>query len=205
MRKLSKLEVDALKEISNMGAGHAANALSQMINTKIEITVPDFDIIPLEQFPKAVGGQESAVVGTYVQLQGDIVGTVMFLFPIEYALSLADVMLGREVGSSKELSEMDSSALQEVGNIMASSFANAISDFLGFKIIPTPPAIAFDMAGALLNFLIAELGQKVEEAIFFNTTFITPQREIIGHLLLSPEPESMEKILEAIKEKFGLQ
>lgn len=205
MKKLSKLEVDALKEIGNMGAGHAANALSQMINTKIEITVPDFDVLPLEEFPEAFGGQESSVVGTYVQLQGDITGTVMFLFPLEYALNLVDIIMGREIGSSKALSDIDSSALEEVGNIMTSSFANAISDFLNFKIIPTPPAIACDMAGALLNFLIAELGQKVEEAIFFNTTFITPHREIMGHLLVSPESESLEKILRAIREKFGLQ
>lgn len=205
MKKLSKLELDALKEIGNMGAGHAANALSQMTNTKIEITVPCLNIIPLEQFPEVVGGQESVVVGTYAQLQGDIVGTVMLLFPLEYALNLADTVLGREIGSSKALSDMDKSALQEVGNIMTSSLANAISDFLNFKIIPTPPSIASDMAGALLNFLIAELGQRVEKAIFFNTNFITPQRKIIGHLLLSPEPESLEKIRRAIKEKFGLQ
>lgn len=201
--KLSKLEMDALKEIANIGACNAANSLSQMMNMKIEITVPYVDIIYLEQFPRLVGGQESVVFATYAQLQGDIAATITFLFPMEYALNLADIIMGREVGSSRVLSDMDSSALQEVGNIMGSSFTNAISDFLGFKIIPTPPSAASDMTGALLNFLAAELGEKVKKTIFFTADFITPQKEIMGHLVVFPEPKSLEKILGALRGKFG--
>ncbi len=201
--KLSEFERDILREIGNMGASYSANSLSEIMNKKVEIKVPDFDILPLEEFPNIVGGGEEIVAGILVKFQGDISGYLMMFYQLNYALNLADILLGKELGTTKELDEMDISAIQEVGNIMASSFANAIADFLKLKITPAPPAFTLDMAGALLNYLVAELGQTADEAIFFYTDFIIPPNEILGHLFLTPDEESLKKIFERIKEVYA--
>ena len=198
--KLSEFEKDVLREIGNMGASYSANSLSEIMNKKVEIRVPDFDVLPLEEFPNVVGGGEEIVAGILVKFNGDISGYLMLFYQLKYALNLADLLLGKELGTTKELDEMDISAIQEVGNIMASSFANAIANFLKLKITPTPPAFTVDMAGALLNYLVAELGQTAEKAIFFYTDFIIPPNEILGHLFLSPDEKSLKVIFDKIKE-----
>lgn len=201
---LLELERDTLKEISSMGASHAANSLSAMIGESVEITVPDLDIINAEEIPNYLGGHENLMAGIFVKLAGELDATLMILIPYHASLELADVVMGREVGSTESLGEMDVSAIQEVGGIMSSSFANAISDFLGFKIIPTPPAFACDIAGAMLDFLTVEIGQRVDKTIFFHTTFRSASNEISGHIFLAPEERALKKVLDAIKDRYGL-
>ena len=201
--ELDEFERDMFREIGNMGASYSANSLSEIMNKKVEIKVPDFDILPLEEFPRVVGGGEEIVAGILVKFQGDISGYLMMFYQFEHALNLADLLLGKEIGTTKELDEMDISAIQEVGNIMASSFANAIADFTKLKITPTPPAFTIDMAESLLNYLIVELGQTTEKAIFFYTDFIIPPNEILGHLFLSPNEESLKVIFSKVKEVYG--
>jgi chemotaxis protein CheC len=201
---LLELERDTLKEISSMGASHAANSLSAMIGERVEIVVPGLDIIDAEEIPNYLGGHENLMVGIFVKLAGELDATLMILIPHHASLELADIVMGRDTGSTESLSEMDVSAIQEVGGIMSSSFANAISDFLGFKIIPTPPAFACDIAGAMLDFLTVEIGQKVDKTIFFHTTFRSSSREISGHIFLAPEEEALKKVLDAIKDRYGI-
>lgn len=201
---LQALEKDAFKEIGSMGASHAANSLSAMIGGKVIIEVPRLDVIPAEDIPNYVGGHENLMTGIFIKYQGDLDATLMVLFPYKASLELADILLGRDIGSTGALSEMEVSVMQEVGNIMAAHFANALSDLLGLKIIPTSPAFACDIAGAMLDFLTVEIGQKTDKTIFFSTTFHSFSKEISGYLFLAPEVTSLEKILEIIKAKYGL-
>lgn len=200
---LRVLEKDILKEIGSMGASHAANSLSTIIGKQVVIEVPSLEMIPVERIPSYVGGHEELATGVFLKYQGDLDATFMVLFPYKASLELVDVMMGREVGSTTELSDMDVSVIQEVGSIMASHFANALSDFLGFKVVPTFPAFACDMAGAMLDFLTVNIGQKADETIFFSTTFYSPSGEIQGYLFLAPETESLKKIFNTIKVRYG--
>lgn len=201
---LLEIEKDTLKEISSMGASHAANSLSAMIGERVEIVVPELDVIKAEEIPNYLGGHENLMAGIFVKLAGDLDATLMILLPYKASLELADVLMAREIGSTKSLNDMDVSAIQEVGGIMSSSFANAISNFLGFKIIPTPPAFACDIAGAMLDFLTVEIGQKVDKTIFFHTTFSSASKDITGHIFLAPEENSLKKVFKAINARYGL-
>lgn len=199
---LTEFEIDVLKEIGNMGASYSANSLSELMNQKVEIRVPEIHVLPIEKFPSIVGGEEEIVAGVLVRFGGDIEGYLMLFYKLECALKLIDILLGKKIGETQELDEMGISTLQEVGNIMSSSFANAVADFLKLKVIPTPPAFAMDMAGSLLNYLTVELGQKFEKAIFFYTDFIASPKKLVGHLFLSPDENSLNKIFRRIKELY---
>ena len=94
--RLNEFEKDVLREIGNMGASYSANSLSEIMNRKVEIRVPDFDILPLEEFPNVVGGGEEIVAGILVKFDGDISGYLMLFYQLKYALNLADLLLGKE-------------------------------------------------------------------------------------------------------------
>lgn len=201
---ISDMELDALREVGNIGASHAANALSEMIGRKVEISVPELDIIPLEKIPEIIDAHEEIVVGVYLILKEDIDGSMLLLFKKPYGLELADILTGQEPGTTKEFGEMEVSVIEEVGNIMASAFSSAIADFGGLKVIPSPPAFAMDLAESILNFLIVELGQKADTAIFFNTQLKIEPSDLVGHLFVSPDPESLRKILDALMAQYGM-
>ncbi len=202
--ELDDFEKDALKELGNIGCSHAASVLSDMFGKNVSITVPDLDIIPITSFPDLVGGAEDIVAGIFTLLSGDIDATMMLVFKEAYAYSMADVLLGNPSGTTSAMGEMEMSAIKEMGNIMTSAFSNAMADFMDFKIVHTPPAFGMDMAGAILDAVIVQLGQKADEAVFFNTNFVVESESIIGHLFLSPEPESIDKLLVGLKAKLGM-
>lgn len=199
---LNELEMDMLREVGSIGASHATNSLAKLTNTKVGIEVPALEIKPVEELLASEGGEE-LVAGVYVELQGDICGVIMLLFDVTSAVELVAQITGIPP-ASEELSEMEVSVLQEVGNIMASHFSNAIADFLGLKIMPMPPALAVDMAAALLDFIMLEQAQKAKEAILFKTCFMFQSKQITGKIFLMPDPESLDRIIALLREKVGI-
>lgn len=199
--KLNELERDALAEIGNIGASHAANSLSQLIGGKVEIQVPALDTIAVNKLLRIRDLGEGNVAGIYARLGEDITGTMMLIFPLKHARNLADMMMDRKAGSTKDLDDMDTSAINEVGNIMISSFANAMSDFLGLKIMLTPTRFARGTKASLLETLKNESGTR--KAIFFTTMFSASANEIRGYLIMYPDPGIFEKIFRAIKKRYG--
>ena len=117
MLKLSPMQLDALREIGNVGAGNSATALSQIINRKIDMSVPDVAIMPLDEVPDVVGGPDVMVVGVFLRVYGLAPGSVLFLLPKESAFYLIDMLMGKERGQTQSLDFMDESALMEIGNI----------------------------------------------------------------------------------------
>lgn len=201
---LSDFEKDALKEVGNIGSSHAATALSQMANRRVDITVPDLKLIPIEDFLDEVGGTDQLVAGVYSKIQGDLSGGMLAVFPMVTALVLVDMLMGRPFGSTETLSEMDSSALVEVGNILTSTFLSATSDFLDLSVFPSPPQLACDMAGSLLQFLVIELGEHADNAILFQTNLSMSPTKVTGHLFLCIDPTSLDTVFTKIKEKVGM-
>ena len=198
---LNELELDMLREVGSIGASHATNSLAEMTNTKVSIEVPALEVKPVEELLSSEGGEE-LVAGVYVELHGDVCGVIMLLLDVASAIELVTQITG--MPASEELSDMEVSVLQEVGNIMASHFSNALADFLGLKIMPLPPALAVDMAAALLDFIMLEQAQKAEEAILFKTQFLFQPKQITGKIFLMPDPESLDRIISLLRKKVGI-
>jgi chemotaxis protein CheC len=194
---LTDLELDALKELGNIGTGHATTALAEMTGVRIAISVPEMiSIVPINQvMGRLVKEEEELVAGLFFELSGDTTGFMQILFGQASALALTDILMGREIGSSTTLSEMDESALMEIGNILASAFSDAWAELLGITLLPSPPTFAFDMAGAVTNRLLTTVGTTVDNAILFKTIFEGESGIFSGNFLLLPHPESLDNML----------
>jgi chemotaxis protein CheC len=198
--ELNPAQLDAIKEVGNIGAGHGATALSQLLGKRIFITVPKANVIPLSEIPKLVGDPNTLVAGLTLSILGDATGKIILLFPRDSALHLADMLLKQPVGSSKILTEMGHSAIKEAGNILTGAYLSALNEFLGMLLLISVPTLVFDMAGALL----ATVTQGLEDAtkvILIETRFIDDNKEIGGYFILAPDAVSLRAIFQAIKVK----
>ncbi|MGL5269774.1 MAG: chemotaxis protein CheC [Selenomonadaceae bacterium] len=195
---LSAMQLDALREIGNVGAGNSATALSQIINRKIEMNVPEVAIVPLNEVPDLVGGADAMVAGVFLRVYGKAPGSVLFFLPKDSAFYLVDTLMGREHGSTDNLDFMDESALMEIGNILAGAYLNALAHFTKLTLLPSIPALAIDMAGAILSVVLVQLGQMGDHALVIETEFLSEDDGIRGHFFLVPDPGSLETILSAV-------
>ncbi|AOH48486.1 CheY-P-specific phosphatase CheC [Selenomonas sp. oral taxon 920] len=198
LTELSELQLDVLREIGNVGAGNSATALSRLIQRRIEMNVPHVALVPIEDVPEFVGGPELVVVGIFLRVYGKAPSNILFLIPRDSAFALVDTLLGRERGKTTELDAMDESALMEIGNILAGSYLNAFYTFTGMSMLPSIPALAVDMAGAILNVVLVQLGEMGDHALLIETNFVAEDQSISGHFFLVPDPGSLSSIMNAV-------
>ncbi|KZL94048.1 chemotaxis protein CheC [Clostridium magnum] len=191
---LTTLQLDALSEVGNIGAGNAATALSQLINKKIDMTVPAINIVPFDDIFSSIGGDE-IVVGVIVRVLGEIPGNILFVFEKDTALNLVEILTGLQ---EEYLSDMGNSVICEIGNIISSSYMNAIAKFTGLTVMPSVPAVTYDMLGAILSTTFIESGQFDDYVLDIETLFIQNNEEISGHFYYVPMPGSLEKILSTL-------
>ena len=187
------LQMDALREVGNIGAGNSATALSQLLNRKIDMTVPSINIIPFRDIFSRIGGEE-LVSGVVVRVLGDTPGNILFIFDKETALSVIKSLTGE---STDQISEMGDSVLCEIGNIISASYLNAISKLTNLVIMPSVPAVATDMLGAILSTTFIESGQYDDYVLDIETDFKQGEHgeRLGGHFYYIPMPGSLEKIL----------
>ncbi len=196
--KISEFQLDAFREIGTIGAGNGATALSQMINKKVGMSVPAIRILPFSQVPDVVGGPERVVAGVFTTVKGPAPCNMLFMFPIESAKILAGKLMGRKYKDDEEIDYYGNSALTEVVNIVAGAYLNSLASFTNLSFVPSVPALAIDMAGAILNSVLAQIGIAGDQALLMETVFTEFEENVTGHFFLLPEAGSLEKILEAI-------
>ncbi|HDQ25625.1 MAG TPA: CheY-P-specific phosphatase CheC [bacterium] len=197
---LNENQMDAFKEVGNIGAGHAATALSQLIKKKVMISVPSARVMELKDVPGLIGDKNSLVAGIIMNVLGDISAKILFLLTRESALSLADMLLQKQAGSSKVLSEIGNSAIKETGNILAGAYMNALNEFLGLMLLPSVPNLVFDIAEAVMT-SVSEGFEGVSNSILsIETQFSEADKQVIkGYMLLIPDISSVKVLLEAVK------
>lgn len=196
--ELSATQMDVLREIGNVGAGNSATALSQIINRRIDMTVPKVSIVPIGDVPDLIGGPDAMVAGVFLRVYGQAPSNILFIMPKESAYYLVDMLMGKKHGSTDKLDFMDESALMEIGNILAGAYLNALFTFTNISMIPSIPALALDMAGAILSVVLVQLGQMGDHALVIETQFQAENDGITGHFFLVPDPGSLETILSAV-------
>jgi len=197
--KLSTVQADAIQELGNIGAAHAATTLSQMLSSPVSMSVPAIKTIDLAELGNHIGDESAAMV--VFELQGEIQhgGYILFYITKESAIRLTNTMLGM-TEMDRELNEMDQSALLEVGNIMVSAFLDATAELLGFIMLPSPPALSIDMAHAAMESLIAQLGDDVDEVLLFSTELICEEHKIDSDIIMLPEISTLKRITELLEE-----
>jgi chemotaxis protein CheC len=200
---LSEMEFDALQEVGNIGTGNAATALSKMLGKDVDMNIPATKFIPIQKFADEFGGPERIISTIYLQVSGDMEGEVMFIFPREGTLELTDVMMGREPGSTKVITEMDESAFKEAANILAGAFLNSLARMLDAKIVPSIPHYATDMAQAILDFILIKVSQHADELLVIQTKIMVEGHNINGDFLVLFDKPSLDKMLEVLHKRYG--
>jgi len=199
IRKLKALQLDALREVANIGAGHAATALSQMTGHTIMISVPQINIAALEDIPNQVGADEEPVAAVLMKILGDLTGLALLIFPQATALRVAGLMMKRE--SVATLGEIEQSALREAGNILSAAYLNALSEFMGMILLPSPPTLAIDMSDAVMSSTFVEMARGAEYVFCVETEFHLKElnESLRGFFLLMPDIGSLTAMLRAIR------
>jgi chemotaxis protein CheC len=192
--ELSPMQLDVLQEVGNIGAGNAATSLSQLLNAKVDMSVPSVNIVPFDDIFSKIGVEE-VVIGVIVRVLGDIPGNILYTLDKETALMIISKLIGEE---QEQITEIGSSVLCEIGNIISSSFMNAIAKLTNLVIMPSVPAVALDMMGAILSTTFIESGQFDEYVLDLETQFLQENQKISGHFYYIPMPGSLEKILDSL-------
>lgn len=201
VQPLKSIQLDALREIANIGAGHAATALSQMTGGTIMIKVPAICLASLEELPAQFSPHEEPVAAVMMHMLGDLSGRTLLVFPKPTVLRLAELMLRRPVGSSVAFSELESSAIKETGNILSGAYMNALGDFLGMLLLPSPPTLVIDMSAAVLSSAAGEFAQDPDSVLCVESEFLLRESDLTlrGYFLLLPDPASLQVMLRAVR------
>ncbi|MBQ9123284.1 MAG: chemotaxis protein CheC [Lachnospiraceae bacterium] len=195
---VSENYMDVLKEIGNIGAGNAMTALAQMMQCKVDMTVPQVKLLEFNEVGTIMGGEEQVMVGIYLAVEGDITGSIMFLVERGSAKHLVNkIMMGYGVSEGDDFNEMEMSAMKEVSNIITGAYLNSLSTLTNMKIYPSPPDLTMDMAGAILSVPAIEFGAIGDKLLLIQSQFYD-EVEINGYFILIPDLESYSKILASL-------
>jgi len=195
---LDGLHLDILKEIGNIGAGNATTALSQLINKRIDMGIPKVNILEFKELAEILGGAENPIVGILLGIEGEIKGMIMFVLEQGAAHNLVNMLMNRDMSSFEDFTEMDLSALSEIGNIITGAYLSSLSTLTNLKIIATVPYMAIDMAGAILSVPAIEFGKIGDKALLIQSDFGGELERVFGYFILIPELESYAMILKSL-------
>jgi chemotaxis protein CheC len=195
---MDSMQMDLLRELGNIGAGNATTALSQLINKKIDMGIPVVNVLEFKELAEVIGGEENPIVGILFGVEGDVNGMMMFVLEQVSAHNLVNLLMGQEIAKFEDFSEMDMSALKEIGNIIAGAYLSSLSSLTNLKIIATIPYMAIDMAGAILSVPAIEFGKVGDAALLIQTDFGGQEERVFGYFILIPDMPSYDTILKSL-------
>lgn len=198
LTRLNEQQLDALREISNVGMGHAASALSQLTGKTIHLEVPRVLVTDTANLRAFMGDTERPVVGIYLRMLGNAQGNILMVFPRENAIRILEQLLPQKVSGIEPLSDLELSALTEVGNILASAYLNALGEMLRMTLIPSVPHLCIDSVGRLIDNALAEFGPVGGLTLMLDTEFFSKDERVSGQFYLLPAHSSLEVILTAL-------
>ncbi|WP_226643881.1 chemotaxis protein CheC [Mesobacillus subterraneus] len=204
LKSISEIHLDILKEVGNIGAGHAATALSTLLNTKIDMKVPRVRVVSFDEVMELAGGADNVVASVFLRIEGDAPGSMFFILPLPQAEKYIGQLIKKQSFSFSEEqeNELALSALQELGNILSGSYLSSLSDFTQLSLYPSVPALSIDMVGAVISFGLLELSQVSDYAIVIDTALDEEDAQmpdsVNGHFFLLPDPDSFHIIFSAL-------
>ncbi|MBQ3161379.1 MAG: chemotaxis protein CheC [Oscillospiraceae bacterium] len=194
VEQLQDMHLDVLKEIGNIGSGNAASALAELIQCDTDITVPTVRMLDFSEAVNFLGGPENVAIGMLVGIRGDITGMMLYVLQHSFASKMTSTLFGSEIEDLTNMNEMETSFISEVGNIMAASYVNAISQLTGMMIDISVPNMTVDMVGAILSVPAVEFAQVGNKVLFIDDGFVIGDGEIKSNMILVPEMQSLETL-----------
>jgi chemotaxis protein CheC len=189
MTTYTAVQLDALSEIANIGSGHAGTALGAMLGRSVDLSVPHVVALPLADAVDALGDPGRAVTAGVLPIFGDMDGVVLLLFTPEAADTLC-TLLGCEPGT-----DVGRSALAEIGNILGSSYVQAIGSMTDLHMEPRPPEVVEDVLGAIVSTVLAHVAGERDVALVLDTHLHVEGEACALSFLLVPEGDGVGQLL----------
>jgi chemotaxis protein CheC len=196
---ITQNQLDALREVGNIGSGNAATALAQFLNRKIDMTVPNASIMDLNDIPKIVGGADKPIFGIFLKIMGEISGRFLLLIPDGTAIKMLRTLIPNcKTKSLIKLGELESSCMREIGNILAGAFLNALSVLTQTPMLNSLPSINYDYAGSMIDNVVADMPAVSDKVLMMETSFTEEQEDMRIHIFILPAPDSLKLLLQKI-------
>ncbi len=197
--QITEEDVERVQVMANIGITNAAESLSKILNKRIDLSIPNVSLLPVEKIPENVGRIDNIYIGVYMPLVGDIKGTILFSLVEEAGFELIDLLYGTDSRQTREISEDGGSVLKEITNIIGSSVINEFSEKTGLVIKPTVPTIVHDYMQSILDSILVVHNISNDYALIMDTEFYYQDERVIGELLVMPETESLKKLVEKLR------
>ncbi len=191
-------ELDVMKEISSIGTSHAATSLSKLLQKEVRISIPEISVLGYDETVSRIGEIEELVAATLVRMSNEVNGLMLFIFKLDLANVVLEKLIGRRYDSFEQMDELDYSALEEVGNIIICSYVNAFTQLVGVEIDLSVPSSTLNMLGGILTVPMAEYGYETDKLMYINAEFIMDGRKLSDGLLMLPDIDSLNSILEKL-------
>ncbi len=195
---LSPLAKDMLKEVGSIGTGNAATAMSQLLGLNVNITIPDVRIMSFNDTIFSIGSPEDEVMAVVSQIQGDLSGIMMFVFKLDFAGALSQVMMNQTLSSYDDIDYITTSAIKEAGNIINSSYIGAMSTLAGMDIKLSAPGSTINMLGGVMNIAMIQVGYNTNNLLMVAGKFIVGDKQLEGCLLMVPTVDSLDKLIKRL-------
>jgi len=203
-------QLDLLKEMGNIGSGHAITALSELLNNKIDVSLTSAEIIPFWKVVELFEAPHVEVFGVYseIHLISDI--SIIQIFTKESVINLINLLNGdsnlsvEKIRTCDDLDDLSLSIIAEIGNILSGHYANALSDLLAIKMVPDVPIIALDILSAMLNGLIAKYSQISDYLVIIKTKLAMKDINMNCVICFIPSLDILEKLFEILNIKYDM-
>lgn len=201
--ELNAIQRDVMKEVGSIGTGNAATALSSMLDKKVKMTVPDVRVLGYNEAVRAIGDPEEIIAGVLVCMSGEINGVMLYIQKLDFVNLILGSVCKKKISDYSMLDEIDVSALNEIGNIIISTYVNALSKLTDVSINLSVPGIAVNMLGGILTVPMAELGYQTDKVMIIDGKFICDDTELSSNLLMMPDMDSLNHLLEKLGINYG--
>lgn len=190
---LSELQKDALKEVGNIGAGHAATALSQLLNTTVKLSEPTIDVLKFRDLSTRVGYADRTVAALHMYVRGEAPGQMVVLFDRDQASDFVNVFIKRIIGDIQIFDSIVDSTLKELGNIVAGAYLTALISLTGINLLPSVPTLSYGTIQAAFRTLMSILPDQ--DVFLIESQFLDKDRAVSGQFILIPETGSLQPLL----------
>jgi chemotaxis protein CheC len=192
------VELDVIREIGSIGTGNAATALSQVLSKEVKMLIPEVSILGYNDTIKKLGDPEEIVAAVLVRMSGEIKGMMLFIIKLDFINAVIGELLSKEVKDYNQLNELEVSAMEEIGNIIISSYINAMSKLTDVAINLSVPETAVNMLGGVLSVPMAEFGYSSDKLMFIDGKLFVNGTELKSHLLMLPDIDSLNFLMEKL-------
>ena len=208
--KLTQVQLDMLKELGNIGSGHAITALANLLNNKIDVSLTSVDIISFWKVPELFNNPYVDIVGIYSDIPYNTDLAIIQIYTKESIINLINILsdydkiLSEDIKTLDDLDDFSRSIITEIGNILSGHYANALADLLSIKLMPNVPKIALDTLNAILEGIIAKYSQISDYMIVINTKLMVSDINLEGTICLLPSISILKNLFKILNLKYDL-